>query len=168
MRCGAILSVVINLSHATSGNGSRIFCKKKRLKKRERPFFFFDFMQFIFQSKNMKTKYNKSQLITNQNVLKFMALTTWSWTTGNPRLWHKGLWVLCTHCDRCCYIIGGVIIYCLSATLRLPFQCSWCALTKDIPRTAEKCPWSRKHQQIITKTLVSSVKCIMLWQCGTI
>lgn len=38
----------------------------------------FVFLRFIFQSKNMKTKYNKSQLITNQNVLKFMASTTWS------------------------------------------------------------------------------------------
>lgn len=36
-------------------------------------------------------------------------------------------------------------IFCPSATLRLPFQCSWCALTKDIPRIAEKCPLSKKH-----------------------
>lgn len=74
MRCGAnIFSVIINVSHTTSGNGSRIYCKKNRKKEDA-----FDFIQFIFQSKNMKTKYNKSQLITNQNVLKFMALTTWS------------------------------------------------------------------------------------------
>lgn len=56
------------------GNTVRRTGEKKKGDQKET----FDFLQFIFQSKNMKTKYNKSQLITNQNVLKFMALTTWS------------------------------------------------------------------------------------------